>query len=317
MKRTISVLLIFLLTLPLVLLCTGCAASDTPTVSTGSDKLKIVTTIFPPYDFARQLSGSLAEVTMLAAPGTEAHDFVATLSDVNAVAQCDLFLYIGGETDTWAQDALSSLGDAAPRAIPLLSLVPQLAETPREGMEIEEEEDDAMDEHVWTSPRNAIAICEGIAAALAEVDPAHADAYAANLEDYRSQLQALDDDFAQVMADSVRSTVVFAERFPFRYLADELGLNCYAAFQGCSSNTEPSLATIGFLTNKILDEQLPVVFYIEFSSETVADTLCAATGAEKRLLHSCHNVSQAELDAGATYLSLMQANVEALAAAVQ
>ncbi len=296
-----------------LLLLPGCTA--VPQASDG--RLRIVATIFPPYDFARQLTGELAEVTMLAAPGTEAHDFVPTLTDLSAIAGCDLLLYIGGETDAWAVDALDSLGDAAPRSLSLCSLVQTVDEALLEGMEDEgDEEEDEPDEHVWTSPRNAIAICEGITAALRELDPAHAADYDANLSAYTRQLQTLDDAFADVMARSMRQTAVFAERFPFRYLADELGLTCYAAFKGCSSSTEPSLATISFLTEQVKSQGLPVVFYIEFSDQKVADTICAATGAEKRLLHSCHNVSPEDFAAGITYLELMTRNVESLRAAL-
>lgn len=307
---------LLLLALLLAAVCTGCAA---PEAAESSDRLQVVATIFPPYDFARQLGGELVEVTMLAAPGTEAHDFVPTLADMNTIAQCDLFLYIGGDTDAWARTALDSLGDDAPPSLSLYELVQPLAAVEELHHEHDEhcEHEHDTDDHIWTSPRNAIVICEGIADALTQIDPTHAETYAAALTDYRAQLQELDDAFAQLMAESVRSTIVFAERFPFRHLAEELGLTCYAAFEGCSSDTEPSLATIAFLTEKIQSEQLPVVFYIEFSTQTVADTLCAATGAEKRLLHSCHNVTQAELDAGVTYLELMWENVENLGAALR
>lgn len=298
----------------------GCTAA--PAVPVQSERLQIVATIFPPYDFARQLGGELVEVTMLAAPGTEAHDYVPSLAELNAIAQCDLFLYIGGETDAWAQDALDSLGDAAPASLALTELVSPVAACTLEGLQHDHDHDDhapadETDEHVWTSPKNAMTICDGIAAALEQVDPDHAADYAANLSNYQAQLAKLAADFAAVMDGSVRQTVVFAERFPFRHLAAELGLTCYAAFEGCSSDTEPSLATMAFLTEKIQTEQLPVVFYIEFSTQTVADTLCTATGAEKLQLHSCHNVSQTDFDAGVTYLSLMQQNVENLRIALQ
>lgn len=303
----------------LCLLLGLCACAAPQTEPAQGEKLKVVTTIFPPYDFARQLGGNLVEVTMLAAPGTEAHDFVPTLTDVDALAQCDLFLYVGGTTDAWAQSALESLGDAAPRAVAMCDLVDTVEEQPLEGMEPEHGEhgEDETDEHVWTSPRNAIAICKGIAAAMQELDPDNQAAYAAGCGRYCSQLETLDQAFAEVMAGSVRRTVVFADRFPFRYLADELGLTCYAAFAGCSSDTEPSLATLAFLTEKVQSERLPVVFYVEFSDQTLADTICAATGAQKLLLHSCHNVSPEEFAAGVTYLDLMNRNVENLRTAVQ
>lgn len=319
-KNALRRLAVFLLLGLLVMLC-ACGAQP-GRQQPESGKLKVVTTIFPPYDFARQLGGDLVEVTMLAAPGTEAHDFVPTLTDINAIAQCDLFLYVGGTTDAWAEDALASLGEAAPRSLAMCGLVQTVEEQPLEGMQAEHEDHDhdheeEMDEHVWTSPRNAIALCRGIAEAMQELDPDNRAVYATGCERYCARLEALDQAFADVMAGSVRRTVVFADRFPFRYLADELGLNCYAAFAGCSSDTEPSLATIAFLTEKVQSEQLPVVFYIEFSDQTLADTICAATGAQKLLLHSCHNVSPEDFAAGVTYLDLMNRNVENLKTAVQ
>lgn len=299
----------------------GCAAQDN-SAAPADGRLRVVATIFPPYDFARQLGGDRVDAVMLAAPGTEAHDFIPSLADMETIAGCDLFLYVGGSMDAWVAQVLDSLGDRAPRALAISSLVATVTEELPAGAEDHEEHDghdgeDEIDEHVWTSPQNAIAICRGIAAELAALDPAHQADYEARLTDYCAQLQTLDDTFHEVMAQSVRQTVVFAERFPFRYLADELGLTCYAAFAGCSSDTEPSLATVARLTSVVEAQQLPVVFYLEFSDQTLADTICQATGAQKRMLHSCHNVSPEDFAAGVTYLQLMQQNIANLRAALQ
>lgn len=313
MRRLFPILLIVLL------LCSGCAASAP--VKTAPDDLQIVTTIFPPYDFARQLGGEAVSVSMLAPPGTEAHDFVPSLVEVNRIANCDLFLYIGGDIDPWAEGVLESLGADAPRAIRLSDHVELLHELPLECVGEETHDHDhsgeALDGHIWTDPGNAIALCEAICAAMAELDPTQKSAYEANLAAYRAELEQLQADFAAVMAQAQRTSVVFADRMPFRYLAEALGLDCYAAFQGCGSDTEPSLATIAYLTEVIDTHGIPVVFCLETGEQRVADTLCAATGAEKRLMHSCHNVTQAELEAGVGYLDLMRGNVEALRAAVE
>jgi len=314
MRKLIPVLLIVLL------LLSGCAASA-PAESASND-LQIVTTIFPPYDFAKNIGGEAVSVTMLAPPGTEAHDFVPSLTEVNLIANCDLFLYIGGDIDPWAADVLESLGEAAPRAIRLMDHVELLHELPLECVGEEDHHDhdhsgEAIDGHIWTDPANAIALCEAITAAMSELDPAQKNAYEENLSLYRTELESLRADFAAVMETAQRNSIVFADRMPFRYLAEALELDCYAAFQGCSADTEPSLATIAFLTETIETKSIPVVFYLENSDQTVADTLSAATGAEKRLLHSCHNVSQSELDAGLGYVELMRANVQALQAALQ
>lgn len=309
----------FILVLLCVLLLSGCMAADLGEPTPETEGLRIVATIFPPYDFACQLGGEWTQVTMLATPGTEAHDFVPTLTDLNTVANCDLFLYIGCGVDDWAETMLESLGTGAPRAVCLSEQVELLAELPMEYIGEKEEhahESGEMDGHIWTSPVNAAAICECIAGTMIELDPAHQSEYADNLTKYTEKLRQLDAEFTAVMAEAVRSSVVFADRMPFRYLAEELGLECYAAFRGCSSDTEPSLATIAFLTETIERHEIPVVFYLETSDQTVADTLCQATGAEKKRLHSCHNLTQAELDAGLDYLTLMQQNVEVLRAAL-
>ena len=176
----------------------------------------------------------------------------------------------------------------------------------------EHEHEEEPDEHVWTSPANAILIAEKIATLLKEKDPANAASYEENSVAYVKQLNALDESFRNVVSSGTRKTVLFGDRFPFRYFADAYGLTYYAAFSGCSTETEASAATVAFLVNKIKEEKLPVVFTIEFSNGKIADSVCDATGAKKLTLHSCHNVSADELANGATYLSIMQKNVETL-----
>ena len=170
----------------------------------------------------------------------------------------------------------------------------------------------SVDEHVWTAPANAIVITEKIAAHLTEKDAAHADDYQKNSAAYIAELKKLDEDFREIVANSARKTMVFGDRFPFRYFADAYGLDYYAAFTGCSTETEASAATVAFLVEKVKEENIPVVFTMEFSNGKIADSIVDATGAKKAMLHSCHTISADELAQGETYLSIMQKNAETL-----
>ena len=174
-----------------------------------------------------------------------------------------------------------------------------------------------MDEHVWTSPKNAIAIARAIADRLAALDPVNARAYCANAEAYTAALMSLDAQFTEFFGTVSNKTLIVGDRFPLRYFADAYGLTYYAAFPGCSTETEPSAATIAFLMDKVTTEKVSTVFYIEFSNHLVADGIAEHTGAKTALIHSCHNVSRAELESGATYLSLMNANLETLKGAMK
>ena len=176
----------------------------------------------------------------------------------------------------------------------------------------EDESHGEQDEHVWTSPKNAMRIVQKLCDALCRLDPENADDYQANTASYLASLTSLDEEFSDVTANASRHTIVFGDRFPFRYFADAYGLDYYAAFPGCSSESEASAKTLSFLIDKINEEQIPVVFHTELSNEKMTDCICEATGAKKLLLHSCHNVSKDDFENGATYLSLMEQNVAAL-----
>jgi zinc transport system substrate-binding protein len=188
-------------------------------------------------------------------------------------------------------------------------------------MEVDEHDHDdggvEYDEHVWTSPRNAKLICEKIAAALSEADPEGEAEYNAALESYCAELDELDAAFTDVVANGVRNTVVFGDRFPLLYFAKAYGLEYYAAWPGCADEAEPSAATVAFLIDKVNEEHIPVVFHIELSNEDMADTICEATGAEKLLFSACHNVTRAQFEEGVTYLDLMWQNVDALREALR
>lgn len=281
-----------------------------------AEKPTVICTIFPQYDFVRQIAGDRVNLVMLVKPGSEVHGFDPSLSEMSAILDSDLFVYVGGETDAWVQDLLEKNGKSL-NAIALMDLVDTVDEEHVQGMQGEAEDAPEADEHVWTSPKNAIRIVDGLCGALCEILPDAADELRANAEAYRAELQSLDDDFHALMQNAKRRTVVFAERFPFRYLCDELGLTYYAALPGCSSNEEVSLSTVSFLIGRVREEHLPGVFYIEFSDQKIAGTIAEATGCETWLLHSCHNVSKADFDAGVTYLDLMRQNLVSLQKAVE
>ncbi len=289
----------------------ACGAKKT-TKSDG--KLNIVATIFPPYDFAREIGGDRVNVSMLLKPGTESHSYDPTPQDIISIQECDLFLYVGGESDEWVRDILES-GDRKPKkVIALMDCVDKVREELVEGMESEENDSDETeyDEHVWTSPKNADKIVRQITAAMSELDSKNASYFSNNTAVYCQKLAALDYAFQEIADSAKRKTLIFGDRFPFRYFADAYDLQYYAAFPGCSSETEPSAATISFLIDKVKEEKIPVVFAIEFSSGKVADTICESTGAKKLTFHSCHNVTQEEFDNGVSYDSLMQGNIKAL-----
>ena len=322
MKRLMTLLLSALLLLGLVACGQGEAAKDT-----GPHRLKVVATVFPAYDFARAAGGEWVEVTMLLPPGAESHSYEPTPADILAVQDCDLFLYLGGESDAWVDTILEAVQPSG-AVLRMIDCVDFLEEETVEGMQAEpghhhedhdhEEEEDhdhgagqvmEADEHVWTSPKNAAAITRAIGRELSSLDPAHQTEYSANTEGYVSQLDRLDQTFRDFFDSLEDRTIVFGDRFPLRYFAEEYGLDYYAAFPGCSTQTEPSAATIAFLTDKVRSEGISTIWYIEFSNHLVADSIAEAAGARTALFHTCHNVSREELESGATYITLMEGNL--------
>jgi len=294
----------------------GCTGASSANSSEGEGKLIIVATIFAPYDFARAVAGDLADINMLLLPGAETHSFEPTPQDIIRIQKCGVFIYVGGESDDWVESILSSMDTSQMKIVTLMDCVEVVEEEVVEGMQEEAEESEGAqaeyDEHVWTSPRNAKLIVEKIASAICEADPANAEAYKANAAAYEAQLDELDAQFKAVVEGGVRKTIVFGDRFPFRYMADAYGLDYYAAFPGCATETEASPATVKFLIDKIKAEAIPAVFHIEMSNEKMANTISEATGAKVLLLHACHNISQEDFASNKTYLELMGANLSAL-----
>ncbi len=283
----------------------------------GTDRLSIVCTNFPEYDFARQIAGDKADISMLLKPGAESHTYEPTPEDIIKIQNSDLFVYVGGDSDEWVSDVLSSMDQSGMTIFKLMDQVKTVEEETVEGMEQEEnedgdEEEPEMDEHVWTSPANAVTIVRNMEQAIETMDPADKSIYNRNAETYIKQIQDLDAQFKDVVSHSRRKEIIVADRFPFRYFCEEYGLTYYAAFPGCSTDTEPSAKTVAFLTDKVKQDGIPVVFHIELSNEQMSDSIAEATGAKSELLNAIHNVSDEEFKKGATYVSLMKHNVEAL-----
>ncbi|MDR1942125.1 MAG: metal ABC transporter substrate-binding protein [Endomicrobium sp.] len=301
MKKAILLFLFF------TLAASGAAAKD-------SKKLQVITTIFPQYDFVRQVAKDKVELTQLLPLGAESHSYEPSPKDIIKIQNCDVFIYVGGEGDAWVEKILASIDVKNKKIISLMDCVSTVKEELVEGMQEEEgeEEEDAYDEHVWTSPKNAKIITQTIADVLQKADSQNSDFYEANAKNYILQLDALDADFEETVKNSKRDAIIFADRFPFRYFADAYKLKYFAAFPGCSTETEASAGTVKFLIDKIKSEKIPVVFHIELSNEKMADAIAESTGAKKLLFHSCHNVSKKDFKAGLGYADLMKRNVSVL-----
>ena len=307
-------LIVIFVGLTIALFLTGCA-SPRP----AEDRLQVVATIFPQFDFVRQIAGNRVALTMLLSPGAESHSFEPSPRDIITIKNSDIFIFAGGNADMWVERILQSMDTDNMKILAMTDMVDVVEEEFVEGMEYDHEHDDpehhcdvVYDEHVWTSPRNVIVIIRAIADLLCKTDPGNEDFYRQNAGAYIEELVQLDAAFSDLAAGAVRRTIVFGDRFPFRYFIDAYDLNYFAAFSGCSTETEPSAATVAFLINKVRTEQIPVVFHIELSNERMADAISLETGTKKRMLHSVHNVTKRDFDAGLGYLEFMRRNIENL-----
>lgn len=278
-----------------------------------SDGLKIITTNFPPYDFVREITGGNCDAEMLLVGGQDSHSFEPTAKDIIKINEADLFICTGGESDSWVDRIADSL-DGDVRIIKMMDFVePICSEEHDHDEHTEHSHNEDYDEHIWTSPLNAIRISEGIADALIEIDPENKDKYETNIADYKAELTELSDELKAV-ADSIEKPLIFGDRFPFVYMAKDYGIEYHAAFSGCSSESEPSAAKMTELIDTAKETGAGTIFYIEFSTQKVADTIAEAVGAKTALLHSCHSLSTEDFDNGETYISIMRKNIETLSA---
>ena len=313
-----------------------------------TDKLSIVTTIFPEYDWVREILGDKAdnaEITMLLDNGVDLHSYQPTADDIVKISDCDLFIYVGGESDGWVEDALRNAANRNMKVINLLEVLGDSVKTEEivEGMQEEEHEhedahahDDAeehehedaeeheheeeADEHVWLSLKNAKMLVRVISKALQEIDPDNKDIYAANADAYVKKLSALDAEYQAAVDAASNKTILFGDRFPFRYLVDDYGLRYYAAFVGCSAETEASFETISFLAKRVDEWKLPCVLTIEGAQHKIAETIVRNTTAKNQkvlTMDSMQSTTSKDVKNGTTYLSVMEKNLSVLKEALR
>ena len=317
MKKILALLLA--LWIPAAVL-SGCAPQDD---SAASNKLNIVTTIFPTYDWVREILGAetdRAEITMLLDSGVDLHSYQPTVDDIVKISDCDLFLYVGGESDGWVEDALKNAPNKERKVIRLLDVLGDSAKAEEtvEGMQEEEhnhEEEAEYDEHIWLSLKNVQVLVAAISEALQETDPARKDAYAANAAAYAEKLSALDGEYRAAVDSGKYKTLLFGDRFPFRYLADDYGLDYYAAFPGCSAETEASFETVSFLAGKMDALGLPCVLTIEGTQHKIAETIVQNTAQKNQqilTMDSMQAVTANDAASGVSYLSIMEKNLSVL-----
>ena len=321
--RTVSFVLMLSMILSLILTSTGCSKK-----ASSNKKLQIVTTIFPEYDWVMNILGDnpgKAEVTLLLDNGVDLHSYQPSTEDILKISTCDMFIYVGGESDEWVFDALEN---ATNKDMVVINLLDVLGDSVREeeiieGMEAQEEEEGEeegeeeieYDEHVWLSLRNAKTICEKIEEGISKIDKDNKNVYKENLDKYTNELSKLDKEYEETVSAASKDTVVFGDRFPFVYMIKDYGLNYYAAFVGCSAETEASFETVVFLSEKIDELGLGYVLTIENSDKKIAETIvdtCKSEDVKIQTLDSMQATTLDDYKNGTNYLSVMKDNLSVL-----
>ncbi len=336
MKKAISLIIAVLLMAGCLSACSS--GSRQPAADTG--KLQIVTTIFPEYDWVRNILGdnpAKADVTMLLDTGVDLHSFQPTAADILKISKCDLFIYVGGESDEWVDDALQEatnkdmivinlldvLGDAVKEEEVIEGMQEEDHDHEHEGEDDHDEDHDhehedgevEYDEHVWLSLKNAAVLVSSISDAVQKLDPDHAESYKQNSAAYIEKLNTLDAEYRAAVSGASVTTLLFGDRFPFRYLVDDYDLAYYAAFVGCSAETEASFETITFLAQKVDELSLPAVMTIEGTNHRIAETIVQNTQTKDQqilTMDSMQSVTAKDVENGTTYLSIMEKNLSVL-----
>lgn len=323
MKKLISILCVMMLAASML---TGCGTD----ASKDNGKISIVTTIFPEYDWVREITkgNENVEITMLLDKGVDLHSFQPTADDIVKVSSCDMFIYVGGESDEWVEDALK---EATNKDMVVINLLDVLGDSVKEeelveGMEGEEEEEESeeeegpeYDEHIWLSLKNAEVLCQYISDELCKMDPDNKANYEANVKAYISELDALDKEYEAAVSNASIKTVLFGDRFPFRYMVDDYSLDYYAAFVGCSAESEASFETIKFLADKTDELGLNAILQIESADGKIAQTIKDTTKAKNQqilTMDSMQSVTSKDVSAGVTYLGIMKDNLSVLNQAI-
>lgn len=339
MKKWITgVLAILLGVMSIAVPFSGMHIVEAKTTEETDRKLNIVTTIFPEYDWTRNILGNReadVNLTMLLDNGTDLHSFQPAVKDIMKVSSCDLLIYVGGESDQWIEDALESAQNKDMKTINLMEVLGDTIkeEETVEGMQDSEhehghedehahegEDEKEYDEHVWTSMRNASVICDAIAETLEEMDPENKEIYQTNAENYKAKLSTLDQKYQETVDTDRQNTLIFADRFAFRYLVDDYGLNYYAAFSGCSAESEASFKTVTFLAGKLDELGIKTVLTIEKSDDRIAQTVIENTKKKDQKileLNSMQSITSDEIKNGVTYLSVMEDNLKVLKEALK
>lgn len=315
--------------LSVLFMAVGCGTvhKEKSAPSEQDERLNVVTTVFPYYDFLRQTAGDRIQLTLVVPAGMDSHSFEPTPADIITIQNADLLVCNGGAMEQWLTRVLDSLegGQEPGCVVRMMDYVDTVQEEIVEGMEDEEHHHDGeeehdedgeenhvheieYDEHIWTSPVNAMKLTEVLSETLSGLDPDGRSVYSENAAVYVEKLSKLDREFRDIVASGKRRLIVFGDKFPLRYFFEEYGLDYRAAFSGCSTDTEPSAKTIAYLIDKVREENIPAVYYLELSSPRVAEIISEETGAEPLLFHSCHNVTRKQFEQGITYLEMMEQN---------
>lgn len=304
MKKLLS-----LFTAAILVFMTSCA-SDSSGFSDDSGKIKISATLFPQYDFARQIAGDKAEITLILPSGMDSHSYEPTPADIININKSDLFIYTGEYLESWANDIVGDIDTDKTHVLDVSSGIQLVKEEDEHHHDDEDEEGHhhEYDPHIWTSPVIAMQMADNITEALCETDSVNSDYYKQNAENYKKQLQELDSEFKEIVADGKRNTIYFGGKFALYYFTQEYGLDYVSAFDSCSGETEPSAKVMSEMISSIKENNIPVIYYEEIAEPTVANMIADETGAKPLLFHSCHNVTPEDFRNGVTYIDLMKQN---------
>ena len=283
-----------------------------------TDKLNVVATTFSTYDFTRQIVGDKADITFLLGPGVDAHSYEPSAKDLVTIKNADVFIYIGGEMEQWVDKIFETDTIDANKTtlIHVTDCIETIEEQEVDGAE-EEHEHGAFDEHIWTSPSNAIKMVKHLSDQFSKIDNNNKESYEKNAENYIKQIENVRNEIQKIVTNKKRDRLIFGDKMPMQYFLNEFGLTASAAFNGCSTEAEPGTKTITYLVNKVKEEQIPVVLYIELSTGKTAKSIANETGAKVMQIQTLHNISKDDFKNGETYVSLMERNLPVLKEALQ